>query len=91
MAAFNERLQADREREEQKRAAERQAEEERARAEVPPMKGHFETRGSDEYFVTDLGSAYKVYRTSSDKSEITVDCGWLYGMQTYKIKKEPKQ
>ncbi len=55
------------------------------------MKGHFETRGSDEYFVTDNGSAYKVYRTSSDKSEITVDRGWLYGMQTYKIKKEPKQ
>lgn len=55
------------------------------------MKGHFETLGSDEYFVTDNGSAYKVYRTSSDKSEITVDRGWLYGMQTYKIKKEPKQ
>ncbi len=87
MAAFNERLQEDREREEQKRAAERQAEEERARAEVPPMKGHFETRGSDEYFVTDNGSAYKVSRTSSDKSEITVDRGWLYGIQTYKIKK----
>lgn len=87
LAAYNEKLQADREREEQKREAERLAEEERKRREVPPLKGHLETRGYDDYFVSEDGSAYKVYKFSADKAEITVDRGRLYGMQTYKIKK----
>lgn len=87
LAAFNEKLEADRALEEQKREAQRLAEEEKAKEYVPPLKGKIEVRGNDEYFVTDEGSAYKLYNVSKDKSEITVYRGYLYGMQTYKVRK----
>ena len=86
LAAFNEKLEADRALEEQKREAQRLAEEEKAKEYVPPLKGKIEVRGN-EYFVTDEGSAYKIYNVSKDKSEITVYRGYLYGMQTYKVRK----
>lgn len=77
--------------ERQRRIEEEKIERERIEAEkreqdIPPLRGYIEKRGGEEYFVTAEGRMpYKLIKKSEDKKEITIDRGWLYGIQTYKM------